>query len=123
MFLKEIVVIATCRILNEEDIEFVKKVNPFYEEFKSLFNAFYLSHEIGFRKPNTNIYEYVLQENNLKAHECLFIDDTKENTEAAIKSETKSTIRCIPLDSSSQAGSCIYSERESQKRVMIARAY
>lgn len=68
---------------NALHIDYVKKGNSFFEEFKSLFNAFYLSHEIGLRKPNTNIYEYVLQENNLKANECLFIDDTKENTEAA----------------------------------------
>ena len=47
------------------------------------FEQFYLSHEIGFRKPNTNIYEFVLQENKLNASETLFIDDTKENTDAA----------------------------------------
>lgn len=54
-----------------------------YNQFKSCFEAFYLTHEIHFRKPNLNIYEFVLQENNLKATETLFIDDTKENTEAA----------------------------------------
>jgi len=35
------------------------------------------------RKPNRNIYEYVLNENDLNVLQTLFIDDTKENTEAA----------------------------------------
>ena len=59
--------------------------NELYTEFKNCFEQFYLSHEIGFRKPNTEIYEFVLQENNLKASETFFIDDTKENTDAAEK--------------------------------------
>ena len=56
-----------------------------YNEFKNYFEKFYLSHEINFRKPNINIYEFVLEQNNLNAEETLFIDDTKENTDAAEK--------------------------------------
>ena len=55
-----------------------------YEEFKSCFEKFYLSHEIQLRKPNLDIYEFVLKENNLIPAETLFIDDTKENTNAAL---------------------------------------
>lgn len=54
-----------------------------YNRFKNSFSKFYLSHEIHLSKPNTNIYEFVLKENNLIANECLFIDDTHKNTEAA----------------------------------------
>ena len=68
---------------NALHIDFIKDNVSFYEEFKSQFDVFYLSHEIGFRKPNANIYEFVLNENNLKPEECLFIDDTEENTIAA----------------------------------------
>jgi prolyl-tRNA synthetase len=49
-------------------------------------------------------------------------DGTAE-TEAAIKEETKATIRCIPLNSIEQAGTCVYSGKESAKRVLFARAY
>ncbi len=56
-----------------------------YEEFKSQFEQFYLSHEMGMRKPDSEIYEYVLKQNGLKAEETFFIDDTKENTDAAQK--------------------------------------
>lgn len=54
-----------------------------YNEFKNCFEKFYLSHEIHFRKPDVDIYEFVLNENDLKAEETLFIDDTAENTDAA----------------------------------------
>jgi prolyl-tRNA synthetase len=49
-------------------------------------------------------------------------DGTAE-TEAAIKEETKATIRCIPLNSPEEAGQCVYSGKESAKRVVFARAY
>jgi putative hydrolase of the HAD superfamily len=54
-----------------------------YSEFKDQFEQFYLSHEINLRKPNKDIFEFVLQENGLKPKETYFIDDTKENTDAA----------------------------------------
>ena len=56
-----------------------------YTEFKNCFEQFYLSHEIHFRKPNSDIFEFVLQENKLNATETFFIDDTKENTDTAKK--------------------------------------
>ena len=49
-------------------------------------------------------------------------DGTAE-TEAAIKEETKATIRCIPLDSPPEEGHCIYSGKPSKRRVLFARAY
>ncbi|HEU5290317.1 MAG TPA: proline--tRNA ligase [Cyclobacteriaceae bacterium] len=49
-------------------------------------------------------------------------DGTKE-TEAAIKEETKATIRCIPLDAAEESGKCVYSGKPSSRRVLFARAY
>ena len=49
-------------------------------------------------------------------------DGTAE-TEEKIKDETKATIRCIPLVSTEEAGKCVYSGKESSKRVLFARAY
>lgn len=68
---------------NNLHIDFIKQNVPFYEDFKSYFDVFYLSQEIHLRKPNADIFEFVLKENNLIANECLFIDDTKENTNTA----------------------------------------
>jgi prolyl-tRNA synthetase len=49
-------------------------------------------------------------------------DGTTE-TEAAIKEQTKATIRCIPLDAKEENGKCVYSGKQSSKRVLFARAY
>jgi prolyl-tRNA synthetase len=49
--------------------------------------------------------------------------DGTQETEAAIKEETKATIRCIPLDAQAESGTCIYSGKPSGMRVMFARAY
>jgi len=70
---------------NELHIDCIKKHIPFYEDFKACFDKFYLSHQIMLRKPNTDIFNFVLNENKLKPEECLFIDDTKENTVTASK--------------------------------------
>ncbi|MBS1796437.1 MAG: proline--tRNA ligase [Acidobacteria bacterium] len=49
-------------------------------------------------------------------------DGTGE-TEEAIKTETKATIRCIPFNSVEEAGKCIYTGKDSAKRVLFAKAY
>ncbi|MDO1511270.1 HAD family phosphatase [Maribacter confluentis] len=56
-----------------------------FQRFKICFEAFYLSQEIKMRKPNADIFEYVLQKNALVANETFFVDDTKENTDSAAK--------------------------------------
>lgn len=68
---------------NENHINYIKDRVPFYEDFKNCFDAFYLSHEIGMRKPNPDIFEFVLDEHDLEPEDCLFIDDTPENIETA----------------------------------------
>jgi putative hydrolase of the HAD superfamily len=70
---------------NDLHIEFVKQTVPFFEDFKNCFDMFYLSQEIHLRKPNADIFDFVLRENRLISSECLFIDDTKDNTETADK--------------------------------------
>ena len=49
-------------------------------------------------------------------------DGTSESEEA-IKTETKATIRCIPFDAKEEEGTCIFSGKPSRKRVLFARAY
>ena len=49
-------------------------------------------------------------------------DGTTE-TEEKIKEETKATIRVIPFDSPEEKGSCIYSGKPSERRVLFARSY
>ena len=54
-----------------------------FRRFQDCFHGFYLSHELGMRKPEPGIFEFVLSENGLKAEETLFIDDTEEHVLSA----------------------------------------
>ena len=49
-------------------------------------------------------------------------DGTTE-TEVAIKEATKATIRCIPFDTVDEEGTCVFSGKPSQRRVLFARSY
>jgi prolyl-tRNA synthetase len=49
-------------------------------------------------------------------------DGTNE-TEEKIKTLTKATIRCIPLEGEVEAGVCVYSGKPSKRRVLFAKAY
>lgn len=73
---------------NELHIEFIYKqlvrennlpnLNPFFEKV-------YLSHEMGMRKPDEEIFSKVIDENQLNPSLCLFIDDTAGHLEGAKK--------------------------------------
>lgn len=49
------------------------------------FEKTYYSHFIAKRKPNVDIYNYVIQDAGINAHETVFIDDLVENIEGAKK--------------------------------------
>ncbi len=55
----------------------------FYSDFYQCFEKVYYSFEIGMRKPDLEIYNYILSKHNLIAKHTLFVDDKKENTAAA----------------------------------------
>lgn len=57
--------------------------------FESLFKKSYLSYRIGLRKPNQEIFEYLLHDANLKPVNTLFIDDSLEHINAALKLNIK----------------------------------
>jgi putative hydrolase of the HAD superfamily len=60
------------------------------KNMSSLFEKEYYSHELGLRKPNLDIYQFVLKDSNLNPNETLFIDDMPKNIEAAKKVGIKS---------------------------------
>lgn len=43
--------------------------------------------------------------------------------EASIKTETKASTRCYPLDQPEEKGSCVYCQKDSMKRIIFAKAY
>jgi putative hydrolase of the HAD superfamily len=68
---------------NDLHIKWVQDNVEFYEDFKKSFKEFYLSYEINLRKPDQDIFQFVLQQNNLDPEETLFIDDTLEHINSA----------------------------------------
>lgn len=49
--------------------------------------------------------------------------DGTEETEKMIQTETKATIRCIPLNNKQDSGICIFSGKPSKERVLFAKSY
>lgn len=87
-FLKELKSLEKYRIFllsntNDLHVNWVNKNISEFDEFLSCFEQFYLSFQIGYRKPNADIFEFVIHQNHIKPEETLFIDDTKEHTQTA----------------------------------------
>jgi len=55
----------------------------FYSDFYQCFEKVYFSYEMGMRKPDTEIYHALIRQHELLPKRTLFIDDKKENTDAA----------------------------------------
>ena len=56
----------------------------FYSDFYQCFEKIYFSYEMGMRKPDAEIFNYILKKHDLSAKRTLFVDDKKENTDAAL---------------------------------------
>ena len=79
-----------------------------------------------FREENTNKVDSYDEFKDILENKGGFIlahwDGTAE-TEEKIKTETKATIRCIPVDAVEEEGKCILTGKPSNKRVLFAKAY
>lgn len=51
--------------------------------FNTLFKKAYYSHEVGIRKPDVEVFSFVLEDSVLKAEESIFVDDSIDNIKAA----------------------------------------
>jgi putative hydrolase of the HAD superfamily len=51
--------------------------------YSHLFEKTYLSFELGLRKPNADIFKYVVEDAGIKPEETMFIDDFIENIDTA----------------------------------------
>jgi len=75
---------------NTNDIHYQLYIKNFYNKFgyktfNDLFEKAYLSFEIGMRKPDAEIFNFVLKDSNLLPEETLFIDDSNQHIESAKK--------------------------------------
>ncbi|MEN8116580.1 MAG: proline--tRNA ligase [Bacteroidota bacterium] len=79
-----------------------------------------------FRKENTtkvDTYEEFKEVIKNKGGFVLAHWDGTPETEDKIKSETKATVRCLPLEYEEEEGVCIYTGKPSKRRVLYAQAY
>ncbi|WP_343618277.1 HAD family phosphatase [Flavobacterium sp.] len=57
----------------------------FYTDFYNCFEKVYFSFDIGLRKPDPKIYQFLLNKHNLVPENTLFVDDKTENTDSAAR--------------------------------------
>jgi putative hydrolase of the HAD superfamily len=57
----------------------------FYNRFFNCFKKVYFSFDLGMRKPDEEIYNFVIKENNLNSKTTIFVDDNLDNIEGAKK--------------------------------------
>ncbi|HLC83688.1 MAG TPA: HAD family phosphatase [Bacteroidia bacterium] len=90
-FLKKIKTTHRTFLLSNTNDIHIETLNQYLQkefampDLSTLFEKEYLSYKIGMRKPDAEIFELVLEENNLIASETLFIDDSIQHVEAAKK--------------------------------------
>ncbi len=60
-----------------------------HKNLELFFEKVYYSCRMNMRKPDKEIFEFVLKENNLKPEETLFIDDSPQHIEGALKTSIK----------------------------------
>lgn len=70
------------------------KDRPFLEDIPEENRV--VSYRINMIKPNHEIYNYLLEKYSLKAEECLFFDDRKDNTDGAIAVGMNAC--CVPTE-------------------------
>ena len=73
----------TNKIHYDSFVKTLKNTTP-YSSLEDFFTKAYFSHDIHLRKPDKEIYEFVLQDADLIADETLFIDDTYTNLPEAV---------------------------------------
>jgi len=56
-----------------------------FYRFINCFESVYLSHEMKMRKPEPEIFRYILEQCELEAAETFFVDDNLENTQSAAR--------------------------------------
>lgn len=106
-------------IKQEECVEYIEKLLPEMQE------AIYKK-ALNFREENTtdanNFDEFKDILKNKGGFISAYWDGTPE-TEEKIKTETKATIRCIPLNQEQSEGKCVYSGKPATHKVLFAKAY
>lgn len=82
---KPLYLLSNTNIIHEKSFSQAIDAEFGWPMFKSLFKKVYFSHEVNMRKPDLEIFQLLLSENNLNPATTLFIDDSPQHIEGARK--------------------------------------
>ncbi len=74
---------SNTNVLHHEVYTQMLKETTGHDSLSELFEKAYFSHTFGMRKPDVKVFERILEKNDLKAEQTLFLDDLEQNTDAA----------------------------------------
>jgi FMN phosphatase YigB (HAD superfamily) len=80
---KKVFLLSNINEIHEHAVEERFSQFGFSHGFRELFDQAYYSHLVGMRKPNPEIFKRVLEENELRKENTLFIDDSVQHIESA----------------------------------------
>lgn len=69
--------------IHEEAFNRTLKSLTGFDSMAVFFDRVYFSHRIGMRKPDKEVFQHILAENNLATEKTLFIDDSPQHIEGA----------------------------------------
>jgi FMN phosphatase YigB (HAD superfamily) len=75
--------LSNTNAIHEEAFNKILKTQCGFKGMGVFFDKVYYSHHVGMRKPNADIFEFLLQENDLKPAQTLFIDDSPQHIATA----------------------------------------
>lgn len=79
----DLVLLSNTNEIHEECFNAKLKTQTGFNNLNVFFDKVYLSHRLGLRKPDSEIFKRVLSETGFQAEYSLFIDDLAENVTAA----------------------------------------
>lgn len=79
----QLFLLSNTNSIHERHFNRIVNRNTGHSSLEPFFHKAYFSHAVKMRKPDREIYEYVLSESNIIAFETLFLDDSLMNLEGA----------------------------------------
>lgn len=75
--------LSNTNVLHEAAFNKILKAQCGFESMAVFFDKIYYSHRIGMRKPDTEIFMLIMEQNDLKPEHILFIDDSPQHIKGA----------------------------------------
>lgn len=78
----QVFILSNTNYMHEDKFEKIM-IERIGQSMMNLADIAYYSHRIGYRKPNHDIYQFVIEENSMDPSKAIFLDDREDNILAA----------------------------------------